>query len=92
MAPLRRRLLEDMCIRNLADNTQSAYLQQIIAYSKHFHRSPEELGPEEVRAYQVYLTPTRMLAPSSVSVATGALRFLYKVTLKRDWAVDEILS
>ena len=90
MTPLRRRLLEDMGIRNLADNTQSAYLQQIIAYSKHFHRSPEELGPQEVRAYQVYLTQTRMLAPSSVSVATGALRFLYKVTLKRDWAVDEI--
>ena len=72
MTPLRRRLLEDMGIRNLADNTQSAYLQQIIAYSNHFHRPPEELGPEAVRAYQVYLTQTRMLAPSSVSVATGA--------------------
>lgn len=90
MTPLRQRMLEDMGIRNLADNTQSAYLQQIIAYSNHFHRPPEELGPEEVRAYQVYLTQTRMLSPSSVSVATGALRFLYKVTLKRDWAVDEI--
>ena len=73
MTPLRRRLLEDMGIRNLVDNTQSAYLQQIIAYSKHFHRSPEERGPEEVRAYQVYLTPTRLLAPSSVGVATGRL-------------------
>ena len=90
MTPLRQRMLEDMGIRNLADNTQSAYLQQIIAYSKHFHRSPEELGPEAVRAYQVYLTETRRLSPSSVSVATGALRFLYKVTLKRDWAIDEI--
>jgi integrase/recombinase XerD len=56
MTPLRRRLLEDMGIRNLADNTQSAYLQQIIAYSNHFHRPPAELGPEAVRAYQVYLT------------------------------------
>ena len=90
MTPLRRRLLEDMGLRNLADNTQAAYLQQIIAYSNHFHRPPQELGPEAVRAYQVYLTQTRMLSPSSVSVATGALRFLYKVTLKRDWAVDEI--
>ena len=90
MTPLRRRLLEDMGIRNLADNTQAAYLQQIIAYSNHFHRPPQELGPEAVRAYQVYLTETRRLSPSSISVATGALRFLYKVTLKRDWAVDEI--
>jgi len=90
MTPLRQRMLEDMAIRNLADNTQSAYLQQVIAYARHFDRSPAELGPEEVRAYQVYLTQTRMLSASSVSVATGALRFLYKVTLKRPWGVDEI--
>ena len=90
MTHLRQRMIEDMGIRNLADNTQSAYLQQVIAYAEHFHRSPEELGPEAVRAYQLYLTNTRGLSPSSISVATGALRFLYKVTLKRDWAVDEI--
>jgi site-specific recombinase XerD len=83
-------MIDDMRIRNLADNTQSSYLQQIIAYAEYFHRSPEQLGPEEVRAYQLYLTNTRGLSPSSVSVATGALRFLYKITLKRDWAVDEI--
>jgi len=90
MTLLRQRMLEDMGVRNLAENTQSAYLQQIIAYARHFHRRPEDLGPEEVRAYQVYLTKTRRLSPSSVSVATGALRFLYKVTLKRDWAVEDI--
>ncbi|MDI6748099.1 MAG: phage integrase N-terminal SAM-like domain-containing protein, partial [Rhodocyclaceae bacterium] len=73
MTPLRQRMLEDMAIRNLADNTQSAYLQQVIAYARHFDRSPAELGPEEVRAYQVYLTQTRMLSASSISVATGAL-------------------
>ena len=90
MTPLRHRMTEDMVIRNLAENTQSAYLQQITAYAEHFHRSPEDLGPEAIRAYQLYLTQTRKLSASSVSVATGALRFLYKVTLKRDWAVDEI--
>jgi integrase/recombinase XerD len=90
MTPLRQRMLEDMAVRNLAENTQAAYLQQIIAYVRHFHLPPEELGPEAIRAYQVHLTQTRMLSPSSVSVATGALRFLYKVTLKRAWAVEEI--
>ncbi len=90
MTPLRLRMLEDMAVRNLAENTQSAYLQQIVAFARHFNRSPTELGPEEVRTYQVYLTKTRMLSPSSVSVATGALRFLYKVTLKRAWAVEDI--
>ena len=90
MTQLRQRMIEDMGIRNLADNTQSAYLQQIVSYADYFHRSPEELDPEAVRAYQLYLMNTRRLSPSSVSVATGALSFLYKVTLKRDWAVDEI--
>jgi len=90
MTPLRQRMLEDMAVRNFAENTQSAYLQQIIAYARYFHRPPEELGPEEVRTYQIYLTQTRMLSPGSVSVATGALRFLYKVTLKRPWAWEEI--
>ena len=90
MTPLRQRMLEDMAVRNLAENTQSSYPPQIIAYARYFDRSPTELGPEDVRAYQVYLTQERMLAPSSVSVATGALRFLYQVTLKRDWAEEEI--
>ncbi|MPZ45750.1 MAG: hypothetical protein GEV05_20645 [Betaproteobacteria bacterium] len=90
MTPLRHRMLEDMAVRNLAQNTQSAYLQQIGAYARHFNRRPEDLGPEEIRAYQVHLTQTRRLSASSVSVATGALRFLYKVTLKRSWAVEEI--
>ena len=90
MTPLRQRMLEDMAIRNLADNTQTFYIQQIISFAKHFGRSPDELGPEEVRTYPLYLLQIRMLAPSSITVATGALRFLYKVTLKRSWAVEEI--
>ncbi len=90
MTPLRQRMLEDMGIRNLAENTQSAYLQQIAAYSRYFNRSPDQLGPEAIRTYQLYLMEVRALTPSSICVATGALRFLYKVTLKRSWAVEEI--
>ena len=90
MTPLRQRMLEDMAVRNFAENTQSAYLQQIVSYAKHFHRPPEELGLDEVRDYQVHLTKIRMLAPGSISIATAALRFLYKVTLKRNWALEEI--
>ncbi len=90
MTPLRQRMLEDMSVRNLAENTQSAYLQQVAAYSRYFGRSPDQLGPEEIRTYQLYLMEVRALTPSSICVATGALRFLYKITLKRTWAVEEI--
>jgi site-specific recombinase XerD len=90
MTPLRQRMLEDMGIRNLSANTQLSYLQQVSSYAKHFHRSPEGLGPQEVRAYQVFLTAERKLSAASIGIATSALRFLYKVTLKQNWAPDEI--
>jgi len=90
MTPLRQRMLEDMGIRNLAHNTQLSYLQQISAYARHFGRSPEALGPEDVRTYQVHLVEVRKLSPASVGIATSALRFLYQVTLKRDWAPEDI--
>ena len=89
MTPLRQRMLEDMCIRNLAENTQRSYLQHVSSFAQHFSRSPRDLGPEQVRAYQLHLLGSRGLKPSSVSIATSALRFLYKVTLKRPWLPDE---
>lgn len=90
MTTLRQRMLEDMGIRNLADNTLLSYQQQVSLYARHFHRSPEELGPEQVRAYQVHLTKTRKLAPGTVSIATAALRFLYRMTLTQNWTPDHI--
>ena len=90
MTPLRQRMLEDMSIRNLTDNTKLSYVQQVGLYAKYFHRSPDLLGPQEVREYQVYLTITRKLSVSSISTATSALRFLYRVTLKQHWSPDDI--
>lgn len=90
MTPLRQRMLEDMGIRNLASNTQSSYLLQVCSFAKYFGRSPEELGPEEVRTWQVHLLKDKHLTPKSIGCAAAALRFLYKVTLKRDWTVEEI--
>ena len=90
MTSIRQRMLEDMSIRNLAENTRLSYLQQVSSYARHFKRSPGRLGPEEVRAYQVHLIEDRKLSPASIGIATSALRFLYKVTLKRAWTPDEI--
>jgi integrase/recombinase XerD len=91
MTSLRQRMTEDMQLRNLALNTQTSYLQQVSLFARHFNKSPEELGPEEIRAYQVYLTNEKKLAPGSILIAVAALRFLYKVSLKREWLFDEII-
>jgi integrase/recombinase XerD len=90
MTPLRKRMLEDMRIRNFALNTQLSYLQQVCSFANHYQLSPEELGLEQVRAWQVHLLEVRKLAPGSLALATSALRFLYKVTLKRDWPLEEL--
>jgi site-specific recombinase XerD len=84
-------MLEDMQIRNLSHNTQESYLLQVSLYARHFRRSPEGLGPRDIRDYQVYLTNDKKLAPGSISIATAALRFLYTVTLKRPWDAEAVL-
>jgi integrase/recombinase XerD len=91
MTSLRRRFIEDMQIRNLAVNTQFYYVQQVSRFARHFNKSPVLLGPEQIRAYQVYLTNERKLAPASILVAISALRFLYKVTLKKGWTFEDII-
>jgi integrase/recombinase XerD len=91
MTFLRRRMLEDMQIRNLAVNTQEAYVQQVSLFARYFNQSPERLGPEQIRAYQVYLMKEKKLATGSILIAVSALRFLYKVTLKKDWTFEDII-
>ena len=78
MTSLRQRFTEDMQVRNLAPNTQQSYVQQISLFARHFRKSPELLGPEDIRAYQVYLTNEKKLAPGSITIAVAALRFLYQ--------------
>lgn len=91
MTILRQRMIEDMQVRNLARNTQRSYLQQVSCFARHFDKSPAELGEEEIRTYQVYLTGDKKLSPGSIQIAVAALRFLYKVTLKREWSLADIL-
>jgi len=83
MTALRKRMTEDMQVRNLSPHTQTSYVQQVSLFARHFNKSPEELGPEQIRTYQVYLTNEKKLAPGSILIAVAALRFLYKVSLKR---------
>jgi integrase/recombinase XerD len=91
MTSLRQRMIEDMQIRNLAVHSQNTYVLQVSMFARHFGKSPEMLGPEEIRAYQIYLTNEKKLATSSILIAISALRFLYKVTLKKNWTFEEII-
>src|ERR1700739_4403611 len=89
MSPLRRRMVDDMQIRNLTSNTQRVYVAQVARFACYFRKSPDLLGPDEIRPYLIHLTQERRLAASSIIVAVSALRFFFTVTLKRPWIVED---
>lgn len=80
MNPLRRRMIDDMTIRNLSPATQRSYLHAVAKFSRHFGRSPEHLDLEDVRAFQVHLVATGISWPA-LNQTVCALRFFYGVTL-----------
>src|SRR5208283_4507810 len=88
---LRQRMSEDMQIRNFSPNTQLSYIQQVSLFARHFDKSPEILGPEDIRTYQLYLTKEKELDTGSILIALAALRFLYRVTLHKDWTFENVI-
>ena len=91
MTSLRQRMLEDMQVRRLSPFTQRTYVETVARFARYFNRSPERLGPEQIRAYQVYLATERGLATGSLLVTVAALRFLYRVTLQKQWPFDDVI-
>jgi integrase/recombinase XerD len=90
ISPLRQRMIDDMTVRNFAPNTILCYLKQVSYFAQHFGKSPDRLGLEEIRSYQIYLAKERKVGISSRTVAVSALRFLYHVTLKQDRIIEMI--
>jgi integrase/recombinase XerD len=87
--PLRRRMLEDMHIRNYSPHTIDAYLRAVAQFAQHFHTSPDHLGPEDIRTYQLFLLQQQV--SKSIFIQTVcAFRFFYETTLGRPWMTDYI--
>lgn len=82
MTPLRQRYSEDLRLRNKSPRTIETYVLRVALFARHFNKSPEVLGAEEVRAYQLHLIE-RGVSWSTFNQAVCALRFLYNVTLGR---------
>jgi integrase/recombinase XerD len=80
LSPLRRRMIEDMTVRNLSPATQRSYLHAVAKFSRYFGRSPDRLGLEDVRTFQVHLVSTGISWPA-LNQTVCALRFFYGITL-----------
>ena len=90
MTPLRQRMWEDLQLRNYSEHTMRAYLHCVADFARHFGTSPEHLGPEQVRLYQLFLIQEKQRAWPTVVQAVCALRFFYRVTLKRPGMIEYI--
>jgi integrase len=91
MTPLRQRMIEDMKLRNLAPRTIEVYVERVATFAKHFDKSPDRLGPAEVRAYLLFLVQEKHASWSYYNQALCALRLLYHVTLGKKWVLDGVV-
>jgi integrase/recombinase XerD len=91
ISPLRRRMIEDMTIRNLSPATQQSYIYAVAKFSRHFGHSPDRLGLEDVRAYQLHLIGQQR-SWSHINQTVCALRFFYGITLGRSDVHEQIVA
>ena len=90
MTPLRKRMIEELQLRNLSPRTKESYVSAVKRFARYCHQSPERLGPEPVRQYLLHLINDNHACANTVLVQRAALRFLYVSTLKQKWFDDEI--
>jgi site-specific recombinase XerD len=83
-------MLEELQRRNYSQTTVNTYLKVVADFARYFHRPPDELGKEQIRAYQVHLFQERKLGVRTVGLHTAALRFFFCKTLKRMYPVEEV--
>jgi integrase/recombinase XerD len=90
MGKLRDQMLVDLQLSGAKPSAQRTYLREAENLAKYFHKSPEQLGEDELKAYLLYLMKERHLSEGTFRFYVAVLKFLYRTTLKREWAVQKI--
>lgn len=90
MSSLRERLIQDLQLRNRSAGTIRTYVSHIVGLARYYRQSPEQLDQEQVRGYLVYLMQERRVSFSHYNATVCALRFLYRVTLGKDWPIERL--
>ena len=81
MTPLRQRMINDMTVRGLAENTKKSYLNSVTGLARHYRRSPDQISTQEVQDYLVHLHEQRGLSWKSCNCVRHGVRFLFRITL-----------
>ena len=90
MTHLRKLMLEELQRRNYSQTTVASYIKTVADFAKYFQRSPDQLGSDEIRQYQLYLLKERKQGVRTVGNHTAALRFFFCKTLKRNYPIEEV--
>lgn len=90
MTPLRKRMIEDMRMRNFSKYTIAAYVSVVSRLANYYHRSPDQLGREEIRAFLVDLVEQKRVSWPYYKQVLAALRFFYRYVLRRGELVEDI--
>src|ERR1022692_776241 len=90
MTALRQRMLEDLRIRNYSPSTMECYVRSVAEFANHFNKPPDQLGPEEIRSWQLFLLNEKRVKLSTYIQAVCALRFFYQNTLHQRIDIDRI--
>jgi integrase/recombinase XerD len=91
MTPLRQRMIQDMELRGLSATTCRTYVEAIRTLARYCRKSPDQIREQELRDYFVYLTQTRRIAASTLTVQLSAIKFLFERTLRRPWPLLELV-
>ena len=91
ISPLRQRLVEDMTSRRLGPKTQHDYIRHVKSFADFLGRSPDKATAEDIHRYQLRLASIGTTVPT-VNANASALRFFFKVTLKRSDLAEEVVS
>jgi integrase/recombinase XerD len=91
MTELRKRMIECLQLRGLAERTQEAYTRAVRQLAAHYHKSPDQISEAELRQYFLYLKNVKHYSRNTMTVAICGIRFFYEQTLNRNWAIFGIV-
>jgi integrase/recombinase XerD len=91
MTSLRQRMVEDMQLRGLSEETQEAYVRAVRQLAEHYGKSPQRISDEELRQYFLHLTNVKQLSSSTIKVALYGIKFLFQHTLRKEWPTLDLV-